>query len=154
MPIDLQSREAILRQVDRFADEQVAPRAAQIDQEGVFPAALYSALAKLGLFGLWIPEEYGGIGPDLMTPLLVSERLARASASFSLTFSNCGDATTPIVHAGTDRVKREWLPRIASGEVVPAFSLSEPQSGSDAASIRSRARREGDFYVIDAEKMW
>lgn len=154
MAIDPAARAQILASVDRLARERIAPRAAEIDATDRFPDDLYKAAGELGLFGLWIPEQYGGIGPDLVTPLLCSERIARASASFALTFSNCGDAVTPIVHAGSERVKREWLPRIASGAVIPAFSLTEPQSGSDAASIQATARREGDGYVIDARKMW
>ncbi|MFO0996639.1 MAG: acyl-CoA dehydrogenase family protein [Alphaproteobacteria bacterium] len=154
MPIDPTSRGQILDSVDRLVRDQIGPRAAQIDETGEFPRDLYAAAAKLGLFGLWIPEAYGGIGPDLVTPLLISERIARASPTFSLTFSNCGDATTPIVIGGTERIKRTWLPRIATGEIIPCFSLSEPQSGSDAASIRTTARRDGDSYVINGRKMW
>ncbi len=154
MAIDAATRRQILDGVDRLARERIAPRAAEIDATDRFPEDLYRAAGELGLFGLWIPEEYGGIGPDLVTPLLVSERIAQASASFALSFSNCGDAVTPIVHAATERVKRQWLPGIARGEFIPAFSLTEPQSGSDAASIKSTARRDGDHYVINARKMW
>ncbi len=154
MPIDPASRAQILDSVDRLVRDLVGPRAAEIDRTSEFPRDLYAAAAELGLFGLWIPEEYGGIGPDLVTPLLISERIARISPTFSLTFSNCGDATAPIVIGGTERIKRTWLPRIATGEIIPCFSLSEPQSGSDAASIKTTARREGDGYVINGRKMW
>ena len=154
MTIDAQDRELILAGVDRLARERIAPRAAEIDASNLFPSDLYAAVADLGLLGLWVPEEYGGTGPDLVTPLLISERFARVSATFSLVFSNCGDATTPIVHAAPEHLKREWLPRIASGEIIPCFALSEPGAGSDAAAITTRAERRGDEYVINGRKCW
>ena len=154
MSIDAQDRELILAGVDRLVRERIVPRAAEIDASNLFPSDLYAAVADLGLLGLWIPEEYGGSGPDLVTPLLISERFARASAAFSLVFSNCGDATTPIVHAAPEHLKREWLPRIASGEIIPCFALSEPGAGSDAAAIATRAERRGDEYVINGRKCW
>jgi alkylation response protein AidB-like acyl-CoA dehydrogenase len=152
--IEEAQRSQILETVDRFAREKVGPAAAAIDEENQFPRELYRDAAELGLLGLWVPEEYGGIGPDLITPLLISERLARESCSFSLVYSNCGDATTPIVIAGSDALKKEWLPKIVSGEVVPCFSLSEPGAGSDAASISTRAERVGDEFVINGTKCW
>src|SRR5690348_16288430 len=125
----------ILATVDRLATELVLPRAAEIDRTGAFPRDLYAAAGELGLFGLWIPEEYGGIGPDFKTPLLISERLARASATFALIYSNCGDACTPIVHAAPEHLKQKYLPGIAEGKLIPCFALSEPGAGSDAAGI-------------------
>jgi alkylation response protein AidB-like acyl-CoA dehydrogenase len=154
VPLDKSDRDELLSSVDRFARERVAPRAAEIDRADQFPHDLYREAGALGLFGLWIPEEYGGVGPDLVTPLLVCERLARESASFSLSVSNCGDATTPIVEAGSEAVKRQFLPRIASGEAIPCFALSEPTGGSDAAAITTRAVRDGDDYLITGRKMW
>jgi alkylation response protein AidB-like acyl-CoA dehydrogenase len=152
--IDKAQREQILESVDRLVRDKIAPRAAEIDARDEFPRDLYKAAAELGLFGLWIPEEYGGIGPDMVTPLLISERIARVSASFSLSFSNCGDACTPIVIGGSEALKRRFLPGIAAGEIIPAFCLSEPGGGSDAAAITTRAVRDGDHYVINGRKMW
>ena len=154
MTIDAEERELILAGIDRLVREKIAPRAAEIDASNQFPSDLYAAAADLGLLGLWVPEEYGGSGPDLVTPLLISERFARVSPSFSLVYSNCGDAATPIVHAAPEHLKREWLPRIVSGEVIPCFSLSEPDAGSDAAAIVTRAERRGDEYVINGRKCW
>jgi alkylation response protein AidB-like acyl-CoA dehydrogenase len=147
-------RAQILETVDRLARERVEPRAAEIDATGEFPRDLYQAAAELGVFGLWIPAAYGGIGPDLATPLLISERLARASAAFALIFSNCGDACTPIVHAGAEAIKQRFLPGIARGALIPCFALSEPGAGSDAASITTTAVRDGDGYVINGRKQW
>ncbi|MFP6731205.1 MAG: acyl-CoA dehydrogenase family protein [Alphaproteobacteria bacterium] len=152
--IDKSLRDQMLSSIDRLCRERIAPRAAEIDETDEFPRDLYAAAAELGVFGLWIPEDYGGIGPDMVTPLLISERIARDSASFSLSFSNCGDAVTPIVIAGSEAVKSEYLPSIASGELIPVFALTEPGSGSDAASIVTGAERDGDSYVINGRKMW
>ena len=154
MAIDKSLRDQMLASIDRLCRECVAPRAAEIDETDEFPRDLYAAAGALGVCGLWIPEDYGGIGPDMVTPLLISERIARDSASFSLSFSNCGDAATPIVIAGSDAVKREYLPSIASGEFIPVFALTEPDSGSDAASIVTRAERDGDSYILNGRKMW
>jgi alkylation response protein AidB-like acyl-CoA dehydrogenase len=152
--MDAAVQKQILETVDRLAQEQVLPRAAEIDRTNEFPRDLYQAAAELGLFGLWIPEEYGGAGPDLTTPLRISERLARASASFALVYSNCGDACTPIVHAAAPHIKQRYLPGIAAGTLIPCFSLSEPGAGSDAGGITTTARREGDHYIIDGRKCW
>ncbi len=107
MPFDAALRRQILERVDALVREQVAPRAAEIDAEDAFAWDLWRAAAEAGLFGLGIPEEYGGLGRDLVTPLLISERIARASASFALTFNNTTDSVVPIVMAGTARIKRD-----------------------------------------------
>jgi alkylation response protein AidB-like acyl-CoA dehydrogenase len=152
--MEAETRKQILETVDRLARERVGPRAAEIDATDTFPRDLYEAAAELGLFGLWIPEKYGGSGPDLIAPLLISERLARASAAFALIFSNCGDACTPIVHAGSEELKQRYLPGIAAGELIPCFVLSEPGAGSDAGGITTAAWRDGNDYVINGRKCW
>jgi alkylation response protein AidB-like acyl-CoA dehydrogenase len=154
MSIDRGQRQQILESIDRLIRERIAPRAAEIDATDEFPRDLYQAAGSVGVFGLWIPPEYGGIGPDLVTPLLISERIARESASFALAFSNCGDAATPIVVGGTEAVKQRYLPAIARGEAIPCFCLTEPAGGSDAAAITTRAVRGDGHYVISGRKMW
>jgi alkylation response protein AidB-like acyl-CoA dehydrogenase len=154
MSIEASDREPMLSSIDRFIEDRVVAQAAAIDARDEFPWDLYRGLAGLGALGLWVPPEYGGIGPDLATPLMISERLSRVSCSLALVFSNCGDAATPIVNAASERLKREWLPKIVAGDVVPCFSLSEPGSGSDAASIVTRAERVGGHYVINGRKFW
>jgi alkylation response protein AidB-like acyl-CoA dehydrogenase len=144
----------MLRTVERFARERVAPQAAEIDRKAEFPRQLYREAAELGLFGLWIPPEFGGVGPDLIIPLLISECLARRSASFALVYSNCGDACTPIVHSASDALKQRFLPGIAAGELIPCFALSEPEAGSDAANISTTAERRKDIYVLRGRKSW
>ena len=154
MAIEKGERLQILALVDRLIKDKVAPEAAIIDAEDKFPSALYAETAKQGLLGLWIPEEYGGTGPDLITPLIVSERFARVSCAFALIYSNCGDAVNAIVNAAGDHLKREWLPKIVSGEVIPCFSLSEPGAGSDVASLTTRAEKNGNTYIINGRKCW
>ncbi|MGI9303792.1 MAG: acyl-CoA dehydrogenase family protein, partial [Gammaproteobacteria bacterium] len=154
MAIDTTERSQILDSVDRLARDKVASRAAEIDASNEFPRDLYAAAAELGLLGLWVPETYGGTGPDLVTPLLISERLARESCSFALVYSNCGDAVTPIVNVAPEHFKQLWLPKIVSGDVIPCFALSEPGAGSDAASISTQAEKNGNEYVINGRKCW
>ena len=154
MTFDAGLRAQILDRVDTLVRERVAPRAAEIDAEDEFAQDLWDAAAEAGLFGLGIPEEYGGLGRDMVTPLLISERIARVSAAFALTFNNTTDSFVPIVMAGSERIKDDYLPRLARGELVPCISISEPRGGSDVAAITTRAVRDGDDYVIDGRKMW
>lgn len=154
MSIDNDFRNQILSSVERFVADRIAPRASEIDAANLFPADLYREAAALGVFGLWIPEEYGGIGPDMVTPLLISDVIARVSPSFALIFSNCGDAVTPIVNFGSDEQKRRLLPGIAAGTTIPCFALTEPGSGSDAASISTQAEEVDGGYRISGRKMW
>ncbi len=144
----------MLEAVERLARERIAPRAMEVDRSAQFPRDLYRAMAELGLFGLCIPEQYGGLGADLRTILLVIERIARASAVCALSLANCGDASTPIALGGSDALKRRYLPGIASGELIPCFALTEPQAGSDAAAIETRAVRQGDRYVLNGRKVF
>lgn len=152
--IDPDVRKAIMESVDRFCREQLAPRAQQIDDDGVFPMELYRRFADLGVFGLWVPEEDGGVGQDLIAPLKISERLARHNVAFAISVSNCGDCIAPIVAKGSAEVKARYLPPILSGEMVPAFCLSEPSGGSDVAAMTTTAVRDGDDYVLNGRKMW
>lgn len=150
----MSARAEMLEAVDRFARERVAPRAAEIDRSDEFPRDLWRAAANLGLFALGVPEEYGGLGRDIVTPLLISERLARASAAFALSFNNTTDAVVPLIMEGSEELKRRYLPAVAKGEIIPCISITEPQGGSDMAGIRTVARRDGDHYVIDGRKAW
>ena len=154
MTLDTDTRQQILQSVDRFVRERVTPRAAEIDRDDAFPRDLWDAAAALGLFQLGIPEAYGGIGRDLVTPILISERIARECAAFALTFNNTTDSVVPIVMAATDEMKERYLPGLASGELIPCLSISEPQGGSDMAGIATRAERRGDEYVLNGRKMW
>lgn len=152
--IDADSRRAIMESVDRFCREELAPAAQQIDDDGVFPMELYRRFAELGIFGLWVPEEDGGVGQDLIAPLKISERLARHNVAFAISVSNCGDCIAPIVANGSAAVKARYLAPILAGDMVPAFCLSEPAGGSDVAAMTTTALRDGDHYVLNGRKMW
>lgn len=154
MSIEPEHRKHILDSVGRFVTDRIAPRAAEIDATNAFPADLYAEAAKLGVFGLWVPEDYGGVGPDMITPLLISDIIARVSPSFALIFSNCGDAVTPIVNFGTEEQRQRYLPDIAAGATIPCFALTEPGAGSDAASITTQAKKVAGGYRISGRKMW
>jgi acyl-CoA dehydrogenase len=152
--IDDDARRQLLDGLDRFIRTSLAPRSAEIDDSGEFPRDLYRQVADLGILGLWIPPEYGGCGPDLVTPLLVSERLAKVNVAFSITISNTGDCVAPIVRGGSEWARKTYLPAIAGGQLMPSFCLSEPSGGSDVAGMKSIAVRDGEDYVVTGRKMW
>ncbi|KWV54180.1 hypothetical protein AS026_02630 [Rhizobium altiplani] len=152
--IDPDTRRAIMDSVDRFCRDRLAPAAQAIDDAAVFPMELYKEFAALGIFSLWVPEEDGGSGVDLIGPLKISERLARHNIAFAISVSNCGDCIGPLVAAGGRHVKEQYLDRIVDGEIVPAFCLSEPAGGSDVAAMTTTARRDGSNYVLNGRKMW
>ncbi len=141
----------LAREISR---ERIAPMAAQVDETEEYPAEQLKILAQQGLMGLHIPEEYGGSGAGSLAFCLAAEEVAWACAATStiLLVQNLGGY--PIVIAGTEEQKRRYLPRLASGEITGAFSLSEPASGSDAAGMQCTAVRKGDRYVVNGSKMW
>ncbi|MCU0269118.1 MAG: acyl-CoA dehydrogenase family protein [Acidimicrobiales bacterium] len=147
-------REELLELVERFTAEQIIPRAAQYDREDVYPAELVEAMRRLGLFGITVPTAYGGSGLDLLTYTGIVERLAYGWMSVSGFLNTHFMACFLIEHFGTEDQKQRFLPRLASGEIRAAYSLSEPDAGSDVAAIRTRAVRDGDEYVVNGTKMW
>ena len=146
-------QELLLEGVAAFVEHEVAPRAAAIDEADAFPHELYRQMGALGLLGVWVPEAYGGNPVGLGSSLAMVERLARTSGSVSLIFANCADGVGPLLAAGGEERER-WLPGIATGDVIPCFALTEPEAGSDAASITTRARLDGSDWVIDGSKAW
>jgi hypothetical protein len=140
--------------VRRICEERVAPRAAQIDAEQEFPWDVKQVFAENGLLGLHIPEEYGGGGADAVTFAILIEEVARVCASSSLIPGVQKLGSMPILLAASDEQKKQWLPPLASGEELISYCLSEAGSGSDAAGMRTTARRDGDGYVLRGTKMW
>jgi len=141
--------------VREFVTGEIAPRAHEYDEQSKFPREQLNGLAELGLLGMIIPEEWGGAGLDTVAYALALEEIARADASVcvivAVTNSVC---CYPILSFGTDEQKRKYLVPLAKGETLGAFCLSEPQAGSDATSLRTRATRDGDAYVINGTKSW
>jgi len=136
----------------RIARERIAPRAAEIDQKEEYPHDIFQVFREAGLLGLSIPQEYGGAGAGILALCLAVEEAAKYCCSSGLILLLTGLSTQPILIGGTEEQKREFPARVASGEYKGAFCLTEPNAGSDAANIQSRARRDGDDYVINGEK--
>lgn len=153
---DLREEQVLLRrELRRFAEERVAPGAAERDREHRFPEELIPEMAELGLFGMLVPEEYGGIGLDPVSYVLAVAEVSRICPSLGVTMSVSNSVCCwPIVRFGSEELKRRVLPELASGEVLGGFGLTEPGSGSDAASLQTRAVRDGDEWVIEGEKAW
>ncbi len=144
----------MLDAVSKFTEERLAPRAADIDKTGEFDHDLYAEVAELGLLATMIPEEFGGIDVGVRTVMLAIERLSRVSPGFAISVANLGDGVGSVIHGGTQKVKEEVLPRAASGESIVAFALTEPDSGSDNSSLKARAVRDGDDYLISGQKIY
>jgi alkylation response protein AidB-like acyl-CoA dehydrogenase len=138
----------------RVAREKVAPRAAELDETGEYPHDIFATYRDVGLLGLTIPTEYGGSGAGFLALLLAIEEVAKHCNASSLILLLSALSTQPINLGGSEEQKRQWLPRSAAGEIKGAFCLTEPGAGSDVAAIESRARRDGDDYIIDGEKMF
>jgi alkylation response protein AidB-like acyl-CoA dehydrogenase len=145
---------AITEMVRQFVDEQVIPIAEEYDHEDKFPDQVVSQMRELGLFGVTIPEEYGGMGLDLTTYAMIVEELSRGWISVSGIVNTHFIGSYLLIKFGTDEQKEKYLPRMATGEIRAAFSLSEPGLGSDVAAISTRAKKDGDGWVINGTKMW
>ena len=138
-----------------FADAEIQPHAAEWDREHRFPRELYGKLAELGLMGTCVPEEYGGAGADFISYILVLEELSRADAGVGVTVAvHTSAVTLPILSFGTEEQRARFVPPLARGEVLGSFALTEPEAGSDAGSLRTRAEAEGDGWRITGAKQW
>ncbi len=138
----------------KIADEKIAPIAIEYDEEGKFPHDIVKILAESDLCGVYIPEEYGGLGGGILEMSIVVEELSRACGGISLSFAGTGLGTFPIILFGSDEQKAKYLPDIASGKKLAAFGLTEANAGSDAAGIQTTAVLDGDEYVLNGTKQW
>jgi alkylation response protein AidB-like acyl-CoA dehydrogenase len=155
MSFDLTDEQRSFRDVMRsFVDEQVAPNAARYDREQVFPQDSFDACVKMELPSLGIPEAYGGAGADMVTQAIMAEEIARGCASTSVTMLISKLGMLPVMNFGSEELKQKYLPRIATGEVQGSYCLSEADAGSDVASMRCSAVRDGDDYVLNGSKYW
>ena len=155
MAVDETTLDQLRVTVRRFVDERLIPLEHQVAENDVVPPRIIAEMRDLGLFGLSIPAAYGGLGLSMFEEVQIAFEFGRTSPAFrSVIGTNNGIGSHGIIIDGTDAQKQRYLPRLASGEIIGAFALTEPQSGSDAASIQTTARREGDQYVINGTKRY
>jgi alkylation response protein AidB-like acyl-CoA dehydrogenase len=144
----------IVATIRRFVDQDVAPNVSRLDHADEFPTELVETMKQLGLFGVTIPEAYGGLGLDLTTYALIVTELSRGWISLSGVVNTHFIGSYMIKTFGTEEQKQRYLPRMARGEIRAAFSMTEPHAGSDVQAIRTRAVLDGDDYVVNGQKMW
>lgn len=144
----------IQRLARRIAEEKIIPVRAELDEREEFPWSILKICAETGLFGVSIPEAYGGIGGGVLENCIVVEELSRACLSVSVSYAASLLGAYPILLFGSEDQKRKYLPEIASGKRLAAFALTEANAGSDAQAIRTEARKDGDFYVLNGAKQW
>jgi len=150
---DQETLNVLVDTVSRYVKERLMPHEDLVAETDQIPADLVQEMKDLGLFGLSIPEEYGGLGLTMEEEVMIAFELGKTSPSFrSMIGTNNGIGSQGIVIDGTEEQKHYYLPRLASGEIIGSFALTEPDAGSDAASLRTTARRDGDFYIINGTK--
>lgn len=153
MALDAETRQQLIDTVRRFVSERCVPIEAQVAEEDRVPDEIVADMRNLGLFGLSIPEEFGGLGLTMEEEVLVAMELGQTSPAFrSVIGTNVGIGSQGVVMFGNEAQKAEWLPKLASGEVIASFALTEPGAGSDAAAVRVSAVRDGDHYVVNGTK--
>jgi butyryl-CoA dehydrogenase len=156
MNFELNEEQRLVRDmVHDFAQNEIAPRAAEVDKTEEFPADNIQKMAELGLLGLPYPEKYGGGGGDYLSYAIAVEEIARACGSTALIYAaHVSLGCAPLYDFGTEEQKQRWLPQLCSGRGLGAFGLTEPEAGSDAGATRTTAVRDGDDYVLNGSKMW
>ena len=145
----------IREQVNAFAREEIAPRAAHIDEKNEFPNELWRKFGDLGLLGITVDEKYGGSGLGYLEHVVALEEISRASASVGLSYgAHSNLSVNQIFPNGTEAQKKKYLPKVSSGEHIGALAMSEPNAGSDVVSMKLRAEKQGDNYILNGNKMW
>lgn len=155
MAYDQETRDALIEMVRRFVDEQCKPIEAQVAENDEVPQNVVDQMKELGLFGISIPEDFGGLGLNMEEEALVGFELGQTSPAFrSVAGTNIGIGSQGLVMWGNDQQKSQWLPKIASGEAITSFCLTEPEAGSDSGSVQTKAVRDGDQYVLTGTKRY
>ncbi|GIW22393.1 MAG: butyryl-CoA dehydrogenase [Candidatus Sericytochromatia bacterium] len=153
-PMFLKEEHLILQETIRnFAEKEIKPLAYKVDEESYFPIENFKKLGEMGFLGVQLPEEYGGSGIDTLSYVICVEEIGRACGSTGLSYAaHISLGTTPFYLFGTEEQKKKYLPKLASGEWIGAWALTEPGAGSDAAGQKTTARREGDYYILSGSK--
>lgn len=155
MALDAETFDALIDTVRRFVSERLRPLEGQVETDDAIPADVVREMRELGLYGLSIAEEYGGLGLTMGEEVRVAIELGRTTPAFRSTFgTNVGIGSQGLVMAGTPEQKAQWLPKIASGEIVTSFALTEPDVGSDSGAVKTRAVRDGDVYRLSGTKRY
>ncbi|QZT35251.1 acyl-CoA dehydrogenase [Caldalkalibacillus thermarum TA2.A1] len=150
-----EEQEMMRRMVREFAQEEIAPIVEHMDRTDEFPRQIITKMGELGLMGIPIPEKWGGSGADFISYIIAIHELSKVSATIGVILSvHTSLGTNPILHFGTEEQKQHYIPKLASGQYLAAFALTEPHAGSDAGSIRTRAVKEGGYYVLDGSKVF
>jgi isovaleryl-CoA dehydrogenase len=141
--------------VFKFAQNEIAPRAADIDSSNEFPADLWRKMGDIGILGITVSEEFGGSDMGYLAHAIVMEEISRASASVGLSYGAHSNLCVNQIHKnGTHEQKSKYLPKLCSGEHVGALAMSEPGAGSDVVSMKLKAEKQGDVYILNGSKMW
>ena len=156
MNFELSEDQKLLREmIQEFTQKEIVPKAHIFEDKHEFPRQLLTKLAELGILGMTVPAEYGGTKTDFLSLVIALEEISRASASLSVIVSvHCSLFCYAIQRYGNEKQKKKYLPQAAKGEIVGAFSLTEPEAGSDATNLRTSAVREGDHYILNGTKSW
>lgn len=149
-----EDQKAIKELARKIAEERILPVRAELDEKEEFPWAPLKYLAETGLFGIYIPEEYGGLGFGSFENCLAIEEISRACIGVSVSFAASGLGAYPFLLFGNEEMKKKYLPEVASGRKLAAFGLTESGAGSDAGGIRTTAQKDGDYYVLNGTKQW
>src|SRR5213595_199379 len=150
-----ETADAIRETVNAFSQNEIAPRAAEIDRSNEFPRDLWPKIGSLGLHGITVEEEYGGTGLGYLEHCIAVEEMSRASAAVGLSYgAHSNLCVNQIRRNGNEAQKRKYLPKLISGEHVGSLAMSEPGAGSDVVSMKTRAEKKGDRYVLNGSKMW
>lgn len=152
---NLKEEELMIKEVARkFAEEKLKPVRQELDEREEFPESLLKEAGSLDLLRVFIPEDYEGLGLGIMGMVLATEEISRVDGAFATSYSANGLGATPIMLFGNEEQKKKYLPKIASGEFFAAFSLTEPEAGSDAGNIKTKALKDGDYYVLNGNKIF
>ncbi|HCX69504.1 MAG TPA: acyl-CoA dehydrogenase, partial [Rhodobiaceae bacterium] len=155
MALDAETRDQLISSVRRFVDERLRPIEDKVSETDKVPDEIVEEMKELGLFGISVPVEYGGLGLTMEEECLLMFELGRTSPAFrSVIGTNVGIGSQGIVMHGRQDQKEYWLPKIASGETIISFALTEPEAGSDAASLKTTAIKDGDHYIVNGTKRY